>query len=223
MIEHLIDDNPGRPELLQHLAILQAARAGGIDAAYAALNRSLRWQALTDRLLTWVTAGTSNESQRFVQEHTAELLTDEAENILHELVDQNPDAPQLLAYLGLLALCRHDGIEPAYDLLGDSDRLGASFDVLAPGIDPNRTLALARLRVGLQPDEADAHFDHALAALASGEVSEAERAIRSCAETLQWWERSARVRRLDKMAAARLDLAEGLVRLRTILTASSAT
>jgi len=121
-----------------------------------------------------------------------------------------------------LTLCRSDGIESAYGLLDDPDRLRAPIKVLDPGNDPNRVLALARLRAGLQPDEADAHFDHALAALAASEVHEAERAIRRCADTLQWWERSAHVRRLDELATARPDLAEGLARLRTLLDTSTA-
>jgi len=50
------------------------------------------------------------------------------------------------------------------------------IEVLDPQTDPHRILALARLRAGLQPDEADGHFDHALAALAAGEVHEAEQA-----------------------------------------------
>ncbi len=220
-LEHLIDDNPGDWQLTQHLAILQVARADGIDAAYDALHQSLVWQALADRLLAWVTMPTWDESRSFLQEHTAELLTDEAESVLHTLVDQNPDSPALLAHLGLLTLCRSDGIEPADGLFGDSNRLRAPVQVLAPGEDLDRTLALARLRAGLQPDEADTHFDHALAALAAGEFQEAEQAITRCADTLQWWERSARMRRLDGLAAARPDLAEGLGRLRAILSSST--
>src|SRR6266540_3353887 len=220
-LEHLIDDNPGDWQLTQHLAILQVARADGIDAAYDALHQSLVWQALADRLLAWVTMPTWDESRSFLQEHTAELLTDEAESVLHTLVDQNPDSPALLAHLGLLTLCRSDVIEPADGLFGDSNRLRAPVQVLAPGEDLDRTLALARLRAGLQPDEADTHFDHALAALAAGEFQEAEQAITRCADTLQWWERSARMRRLDGLAAARPDLAEGLGRLRAILSSST--
>jgi hypothetical protein len=218
-LEHLIDLTPGQPQVVLHLAILQAARSHGIDAAYTVLGESVVRQALTERLAGWVASTPRwEESRRFLEEHSTELLTDEAEDILQTLADQNPDTLELIAHLGLLALCQSDGVEAAYALLEESERLRSPIDVLTQDDDPARTVALARLRAGLRPDDGDAHFDHAVAALAAGRSQEADRAIARCADALASWERKTHARRLTDLAGIRPDLSEGLSRLQTVLT-----
>jgi hypothetical protein len=220
-LEHLIDANPGRPALLQHLKILQAARSHGIEAAYAALHESLSWQSVTELLIAWVQTQTRSwdESRSFMEEHAAELLSDHGEDVLQSLIDQNPEVLELIAHLGLLVLCRSDGIEAAYGMLEDSEGLRQSIDeAFSTQADPLRTMALARLHAGLRPDDGDAHFTHAVAAVAAGSPQEAERAIVRCADVLASWERRSYARRLLELADTRPDLAEGLGRLRTLLS-----
>jgi hypothetical protein len=217
-LEHLVDSNPGRPELLQHLGILQDARWHGVEAAYGALHESLLWELQTERLTAWVQTPSWDKSRSFLEEHTADLMTDQAEGVLQTLADHHPEALTLITHLGLLVLCRNDGIAEAYALLEDSERLRHSTDALTAQDDPLRALAQARLRAGLVSDDGDAHFAHAVAALAAGRPDEAERAIVRSADALAWWERGAHARRLAELAGTRADLAEGLTRLQTLLT-----
>jgi hypothetical protein len=94
--------------------------------------------------------------------------------------DLNPEVVELVAHLGLLVVGRGDGIETAYAMLKDSEGLRHSIDdALLDQADPLRAMALARLHAGVRPDDGDAHFAHAVAAVAARSPQEAERAIPS--------------------------------------------
>src|SRR5204863_8442463 len=108
--------------------------------------------------------------------HAGMLLTDDADSVIAGLPVDNPDQPDLLAHRGLLALCRVDGPDKAYELLEDPERLHRLITSPAAQDDEDRALPRARLLAGLYPETAEAQFQLALAAIRAGEREEAERA-----------------------------------------------
>ncbi len=71
-------------------------------------------QALADHLITWIQMPDWAQSRAFLTEHTAELLSDEAEQVLMLLQASNPQNQAIPQYQLLLARCRESGIEAAY-------------------------------------------------------------------------------------------------------------
>lgn len=219
-LEHLIDANPGNSALLRHLEILQAARGMGVAAAYEALFHLLHLQALAATLAAWIETTTWEASRVFLAEHE-ELLSDEAEAVLARFLQEDGELIFSL-HLGLLVLCRLDGIEAVYELMSDQARLRAPIGVpMTTDEEKRRSLALARLRAGSISDSADVQLDHAVAALAAGDQEEAEGAAARCAELLASWERPSRIRRLATLAASRPELTAGLARLQEILSGAT--
>ncbi|MGH9268502.1 MAG: hypothetical protein ACRD0D_10030, partial [Acidimicrobiales bacterium] len=221
-LEHLIDANPARQDLLLHIAVLQAARRDGIEAAYATLRASLERQALETVFIDWIGTRTWDDSRALLAEHAGDLLTDEAEAVLRSLVHRNPDAPDVFAHLGLLGLCRLQGIEVAYDTLRElATPPGGKAPPPSGAAEGPARLATARLRAGLRTDDPSAHLEHAMAAVTGGEQDEAERAIVRFADRSATWERPAAARRLRQMADGHPDLAEAIGQLQLLLTRPS--
>lgn len=213
-LEHLIDEFPGESTRPLHLRLLQDARRDGVDPAYLAMHTTRRGEMLTDLLITWVDTNTWQQSRQFLDEYGDELLTDDAETLLHTLFDANPDHPDRLTHLGLLALCRLHGLEQAYGLLSQA---GAA-PTQPPPASPRDWLALVRLRAGLNPDDSDSLYEHAVVALMSEMPAEAEQAIARFAQNTPTWDRPSYARHLHELAVLHPQLTEGLARLRAALT-----
>ena len=77
-------------------------------------------QALADLLIAWIQTPDWSASEAFVQEHAADLLTDEAEAVLELLRQGNPDHRAIPQHQTLLRRCRDVGIEAAYRKLKNS-------------------------------------------------------------------------------------------------------
>jgi hypothetical protein len=217
-MEHLIDGNPGADVITRYLDALRRARSDGVDAAYDMLRAARDREVLWQQLVGWLETPDWEASRSVLEQHAETLLTDEVEALLTGAAERGGDPPDLVTHLGLLGLCRSDGVETAYELIGDVRRLQTEAQQAGEG-DPHRALALARLLAAGQPDDGDAQFGHAVAAVTAGRIEEAERAMLRCAEALAWWERTARARRLTGLAAERPDLAEAYERLRVALLA----
>ncbi len=210
----LADANPGAEVLALHLELLRAARAGGVEAPYRALAAAAREHALAERLVAWVGTQTWEEARAFVDEHGASLLTDEAEAGLARLAADNPDQPDVLVHRGLLALCRLDGVDKAYGLLDDLDRLRRL--ATSPNLrdEPVRLVALGRLLAGLFPDDAAAQVTLAVSALRVGSRAEAEQAVLRAARVAGG---GVVATQLSEVAEREPDLAPALFGLRALL------
>jgi hypothetical protein len=210
----LVATDPSAGVLALHLELLRAARAGGVEAPYRALAAAAREHALAELLVAWVGTQTWEEAHAFVDEHEASLLTHEAEAGLARLAADNPDQPDVLVHQGLLTLCRLDGVDKAYGLLDDLDRLRRLATSPKLRDEPVRLVALGRLLAGLFPDDASAQVTMAISALRVDSRVEAEQAVL----------RAARVSgggvvasQLSEVAEREPDLAPALFGLRALL------
>jgi tetratricopeptide (TPR) repeat protein len=117
-LQLLIQANPGRDELTQHLEILQACRAQGIAAAYAPRESNqaemAQLQQLANLIIAWIQTPDWSTSRTYLEEHQDELLTDAAEQALQLLIQANPNVRQLPQHLEILQRARRDGISAAY-------------------------------------------------------------------------------------------------------------
>ena len=206
----LVADNPDEQVLQLHVELLAAARAGGIDAAYAALLESVNRHALAELIVAWVGTQSWEEARAFFDEHEDALATDEGEVVAAVLAADNPDQPDLLVHRGLLTLCRVDGADKAFELLLDPERLRTL--VTGPGgkSDPAWALPRARVLAGLFPEEPEAQLLLVMAALRSDDREEAARAITNTATLLGPGQMPALGRRLGELAEREPDLAAGL-------------
>jgi hypothetical protein len=102
----------------QRLTELRRLRGEGREAlsqAAAAMQAGLEIaQALADRLVEWVRTPDWDASERYLQQHAAELLTDAGESALAQLQQANPDNDDIPLHQNLLRHCRADGIAAAY-------------------------------------------------------------------------------------------------------------
>jgi hypothetical protein len=128
--------------------------------------------------------------------------------------------PEVIWRIGLLALCRSDGVKAAFQISADPATLRRPPGKRALTSFGPRRLALARIRAGSDPDDPEAAFIHAVLALAADLADEADEAIVRCAGTSTSWDRRARAVHLTELTIIRPDLAEGLTRLRSIMAAS---
>jgi hypothetical protein len=71
-------------------------------------------------------------------------------------------------------------VDRAYEYLGDAQVVRLLIDPEIVG-QPERRLALARLACGREPDDAEAHFQLAIAAFDGGTEAEAAAALTACA------------------------------------------
>ncbi len=77
---------------------------------------------LADRLIAWVQTPDWGASRAYLEEHQAELLTDEAETVLQMLIQMAPGIDELVQHLDLLRKARQEGIAAAYAQLLDDLR-----------------------------------------------------------------------------------------------------
>ncbi|MHB1594544.1 MAG: hypothetical protein ACYCO9_13400 [Streptosporangiaceae bacterium] len=101
-LEHLIDANPGAAELREYLALLQAARADGVAAAYAAHRRWRATRRASQLLEEWIGTRTWEESRVYAQAHAGGLLSDDSAGLLDDLAVLDPGDLTLRAHRGLL-------------------------------------------------------------------------------------------------------------------------
>jgi tetratricopeptide (TPR) repeat protein len=213
-LQQLIDKNPEQEVLGLHSELLEAARVGGIDAAYEAIDESILRFALAEILVAWVSTQSWDEARAFFDQHAEEFLTDNAESVLDELVDDNPGQPDLLAHQGLLELIRLDGPDAAFSVLNDPEALGDFVTSSANQADPTRAVPRARLLAGLYPDNVGAQMALATTALIQGDRNEAMRAISRSAQSLPKAERSLLAEALTNLAESQPDMAPGLLMLK---------
>jgi hypothetical protein len=216
-LQQLIDANPDQEVLGLHQELLEAARVGGIDAAFDAIDESIRRFALAERLVAWVSTQSWDEARAFFDSNAEIVATDEGESVLDELVDDNPGQPDLLAHQGLLALIRLDGADQAFALLDEPEKLGDFVVSSANREDPIRAIPRARLLAGLYPDNIGAQLALATTALAFDDRNEALRAIARCAESLPKQQREELAAALAGLAATQPDMAAGLTMLQDLL------
>jgi hypothetical protein len=216
-IEQLIDANPDQEVLGLHHELLEAARVGGIDTAYDAIDESIRRFVLAERLVQWVSTSSWDEARAFYDAEAEIFATDEAESVLDELVDDNPGQPDLLAHQGLLTMIRLDGPDQAFTLLTEPEELGDFVISAANREDPVRAIPRARLLAGLFPDNIGAQLALATTALALDEKVEAQRAIARCAASLSVEARGELATALAGLADSQPDMAPGLMMLRDLL------
>jgi len=218
-LDHLIDDNPGHRWFRVHRDIIRAARAGSIEDAYAQYRKQIWCEAVTEALTTWAAAA-EEELQGIIAEERVLLLSEETAAQAEDMLANSMRTPGLVWRIGLLTLCRCDGVEAAFEISRDQAALRQPPGGRVLTEFESRDLALARLRSGRDPDDPEAAFIHAVLALVAGQASEADEAITRCAETSTSWDRRTRAVHLTELTAIRPDLASGLARLRSILAAS---
>jgi hypothetical protein len=217
-LEHLIDHNPASADLRDHLALLQAARAHGTDAAYAAHSDRMLTDRLTRSLSDWVGTRTWEQSETFAAAHTGDLLRPAALDILDAIADPDPSDRVLRLHRGLLGCAAVAGFDTAYALRADSDERRVT---LAQSDLPAGTrLALARLHSGQSADDPDAHFQLAATTLLAGNPDEAAAALADCADNAAPYERRDFARRLREVTAGQPQLAAIVAELEEILLAT---
>jgi hypothetical protein len=223
-LEHLIDGNPAKGTLPEHLALLQAARTNGTDTVYAAHREQLMNQHLVRTLEQWMGTRTWDASRTFAAAHSQQLLHPATLAILN---DQDPADPVLRLHRGLLGYAATAGLDAAYDLRPDTARQQA---ILAdPATSPGTRLALARLHSGQADDDPEAHFQLAVLTLltileqegpleqAAPLAHEAAAAITDCAANAAPYEQRDFTRRLSQIGAEQPQLAPLTTELRHIL------
>ncbi len=208
-LEHLIDANPGHPELGLHLALLKEAREGNVDAAFNRVVEGAEREQRAERLARWGALG-ADESLDYLLENSDRLLNLESELALVSLALRQPEGTAIFARVALLSLARLSTPEEAYGLLGGPPPPpGGDEGCLMSNEDPS-VLALARLYSGLQGESAERQFQHALAAEASGQAEEAGQAIERCRQLLPTWEIKGYLRRLGDLRMAHPQAAAAL-------------
>ncbi len=202
-LEHLIDDNPGRTELQEHLWLLKQARTQGIDIAYAAYIAGLQTSRLTRVLQAWIETPSWDSSRQFAVTRQDELLQHQTAEILDVSGALQPGDRVLRLHRGLLACARSTGIDDAYQLLSDASKHQAIFDSADPVGRADFRLALARMRSGQSSDDPEGHFQLALAAMQTGQADEAWTALVNCAANSAPYEQRDFARRLTLATASR--------------------
>ncbi len=92
------------------------------DAGDLSPEQVARLQGLADRLTAWVKTPNWGASRAYLEEHQAELLTDDAETALQLLIQSSQNHPVLVQHLDLLRKARREGIAAAYAQLLDDLR-----------------------------------------------------------------------------------------------------
>jgi hypothetical protein len=77
-LEHLIDWNPYSSSLIQHLAILRAARAADVDTVRHQFLAELDADLISQTLDGWIATPTWEASAEYLATHADQLLTDPA-------------------------------------------------------------------------------------------------------------------------------------------------
>jgi tetratricopeptide (TPR) repeat protein len=216
-LEHMVDSSTWATRILAHIDLVHTARDTGFEAAYVAWHEEERRIRMNASLREWLT----DSSQAILDEHGAELVSDEGEELLRKLTEAHAGAAWLVIRLGLLGLCVTRGTDGAYALL---DRLGDDVEPDDVVDHPPRRdmhsrdpLARARVRAVMRADDGEAQLQHALVALDAGFSTEASRVIANYAREAPSWERKARARSLTALTAQRPDIEAELAELRRLL------
>ena len=216
-LEHVIDHNPAAPELRDHLALLQAARSHGPEAAYAAHADQRLTDRLTQALNDWIGTRTWDLSQAFAAAHTGELLDTATAAILDSFAKRDLGDRMLRLHRGLLGYAAVAGFDAAYALRADPGRRRSALAGSGPDLPAGTRLALARLHSGQSADDPEAHFQLAAASLLAGNPDEAAAALSDCADNAAPFERRDFARRLREVTAGRPQLAAITAELGQIL------
>jgi hypothetical protein len=209
---HMIDQQPDQSELARHLEILIAARETGIGAAFDRVFDAVGERRRREQLHAWLWLEL-DESLGYLREHDDDLLDPRtADDLIAEALNQ-PEDPELWARVGLLNLCRADGIERGASVVERESRGEPNPAGVPVAADPERALDLARLGAGLHRRSAEHQFLHALAAAETNHTREADQAISRCRSLLASWDVPEYARRLDELIAAGKDVDEGWKRL----------
>jgi hypothetical protein len=217
-LEHLIDHNPGRSELVSHLKIARRARVDGIAAPYAEIEEMLAQVQRRELLSEWITRVDAREAQQFLEEHADVLFEESCEDDLLRVVAENPGRPGLLALAALLGLARSETPAGAYERLNDELTSPDEAECMKGEW---KTLLLTRLGAGLDSEDAELQFRHALAAGAAGHEEEAELAIERCRLLLPTWERQHYLQRLTSLTETDASNSDRLAKLRSGLIGPS--
>jgi tetratricopeptide (TPR) repeat protein len=194
-LEHLIDAAPDL-DLDPFLALLRTATAKGISAAYTQWEEDERRARLATAIGSWLAAENQEESQAIAVSSAADLLDPATLALLEQAADQNLADQRFRLHRGLLGIAAVAGFDAAYAL------------ATTPGGEPPEgcELPAARVRSGLLADDAEAHFELAIAALTAGRLHEAAAALADCAANAAPFERRDFARRLRRHATGNPDL-----------------
>jgi len=217
-LEHLIDHNPASADLRDHLDLLQAARADGPDAAYAAHSDRVLTDRLTQILNDWINTRTWEQSEAFAAAHVEDLLRPAAPDILDDAANRDLGDRVLRLHRGLLGCAAVAGFNTAYTLRADPGQRQAAF--AQSDLAADARLAVARLHSGQSADDPDAHFRLASAALLAGDPEEAAAALADCADNAAPYERRDFARRLREVTAGQPQLAVIVAELEQTLLAT---
>ncbi|UUU42339.1 caspase family protein [Streptomyces sp. NBC_00162] len=143
-----------------HIPIAREAAAAGPDSAFRPY--------LTGELLhTWMDLSTWEESQAYLTDHAADLLHDQA----LELLGSDIDTVESAVHYALITLARADGIPSAYQYAEERPALDSRLQQLlaepAAGADLLQAIAFLEFVVHREPFTATAHL--ALAGVLAGE------------------------------------------------------
>ena len=216
-LHHLVDAIPDHPGLRLDRDLVRMARARGVVATYAEYRERLWRDGVAAALDGWVSAADPDELRAAVSAEPVLLRSLEAVAQMESRLAAEPADPALLVRAGLLALCRLDGIDAAFQFLGDdAARRRPPRRRVITAFEP-RDLALVRLRAGCEPDDPDAACVHAVLAVLAGHDPEADAAIVRCARLVPSWRRRELATILTDLIRDRPDLATRLARLRALL------
>jgi hypothetical protein len=99
----------------QYLKFVRRARAENVDSAVRAFHRAEDVRACVQ---AWVGTPGLDAKRQFVHQHADLLLTDEAEELLPYLAQEQPDQRELLETQEIILRgCRSDGIDATYRLV----------------------------------------------------------------------------------------------------------
>lgn len=194
-MHHLVDANPDHQGLRLDMDIIRVARVRGVAAAYAQHQDRLWRDGIADALASWIAAGDRQDLRAVFAAEGVLLLDDAAAAQMEGQLAADPGDPSLIERAGLLALCRLDGVDAAFELVENPELQSAARRLRDVTVDP-RELARARLRTGSAPDDPEAAFEHAVLAAFTAHDDEAERAILRCAGLVTSWERREMARTL---------------------------
>jgi DNA-binding transcriptional regulator GbsR (MarR family)/S1-C subfamily serine protease len=216
-LEHLIDANPAAATLDEHLRLLKAARAVGVDDAYAAHQQQRLTARRAQILQEWVNTPTWAASRAFAADHRGDLLHSATRAILDDLAGQDLADPVLRLHRGLLGYAAIAGLDAAYDLRAETIRQRQM--VTDPATPADTRLAVARLHSGQARDDPEAHFQLTISTLLAGSPDDAETALADCASNAAPYERRDFARRLHQASAGQPQLAAITAELEQILIA----
>jgi hypothetical protein len=127
---------PDDPALSQHRSLLSTAHQHGIEAAYRLL-------LLGEMVNAWINTDTWSASRAFLDEHQAELVSDEALAILADRAADGQD--EAIVYHALLTLVRLGQTDFAYDAMTDPAQCQAELARARDDTDPSRLIAYATI------------------------------------------------------------------------------